>query len=127
VHGAPEAILQGGRYDKLLQGYGRDLPAVGFAIDVEATAGALEQLPAAALTAPPPHANGEGGVLIAGPHDQAFEAAVSVRKLGRRAAVVDGQLAGDALEAYARRWLFSEVRRLGGTPAGARPSKSRRK
>jgi ATP phosphoribosyltransferase regulatory subunit len=123
VHGAPEAILQGGRYDDLLARYGRPSPAVGFAIDVEATAGALEQLPAAALTTPVPAVE-QGGVLIAGPHDEAFAAAVSVRKLGRRAAVVDGELEGDALEAYARRWLFSEVRRLGGP---TRVSKSRRK
>ncbi len=44
VHGAAEAVLQGGRYDDLLARYGRSSPAVGFAIDVEATAGALEQL-----------------------------------------------------------------------------------
>ena len=43
VHGAAEAVLQGGRYDDLLARYGRSSPAVGFAIDVEATAGALEQ------------------------------------------------------------------------------------
>jgi ATP phosphoribosyltransferase regulatory subunit len=42
VHGAPDAILAGGRYDDLLARYGRPAPAVGFAIDVEATAAALE-------------------------------------------------------------------------------------
>jgi ATP phosphoribosyltransferase regulatory subunit len=125
VHGAPEAILQGGRYDTLLERYGRPSPAVGFAIDVEATAGALEQLPPAALTTAPSHVNGEGGVLIAGPHEEAFAAAVSARKLGRRAAVVDGELAGEALEAYARRWLFTEVRHLGGSAKAVRASGAR--
>ncbi len=42
VPGWPEPVLQGGRYDSLLARYGRSAPAVGFAIDVEATAGALE-------------------------------------------------------------------------------------
>jgi ATP phosphoribosyltransferase regulatory subunit len=42
VHGAPDAVLRGGRYDDLLARYGRPSPAVGFAVDVEAVAGALE-------------------------------------------------------------------------------------
>ena len=40
--GAPDAVLRGGRYDDLLARYGRPSPAVGFAVDVEAVAGALE-------------------------------------------------------------------------------------
>jgi len=35
-------VLQGGRYDGLLARYGRPSPAVGFAVDVDAVAGALE-------------------------------------------------------------------------------------
>lgn len=42
VAGAPDAVLRGGRYDDLLARYGRPSPAVGFAVDVEAVAGALE-------------------------------------------------------------------------------------
>ncbi|HLK92224.1 MAG TPA: ATP phosphoribosyltransferase regulatory subunit [Polyangia bacterium] len=42
VTGAPDAVLRGGRYDDLLARYGRPSPAVGFAVDVEAVAGALE-------------------------------------------------------------------------------------
>jgi ATP phosphoribosyltransferase regulatory subunit len=49
VRGAPDAVLRGGRYDDLLGRYGRPSPAVGFAIDVEAVAGALD---AAASTVP---------------------------------------------------------------------------
>ena len=40
--GAPDAVLRGGRYDDLLARYGRPSPAVGFAVDVEAVAVALE-------------------------------------------------------------------------------------
>jgi ATP phosphoribosyltransferase regulatory subunit len=130
VHGAAEAILQGGRYDSLLARYGRPSPAVGFAIDVEATAGALEQVPAAALTtAGDDQGNGRGGVLIAGPHEQALALVEEVRRQGRRAAAVDGvgegdALAGDALHAYARRWLFSEVRELGSSHKLAKAARS---
>jgi len=42
VPGASDAVLQGGRYDGLLARYGRPSPAVGFAVDVDAVAGALE-------------------------------------------------------------------------------------
>jgi ATP phosphoribosyltransferase regulatory subunit len=42
VAGAPDAVLRGGRYDDLLARYGRPSPAVGFAVDVEAVAVALE-------------------------------------------------------------------------------------
>ncbi len=42
VRGAADAVLGGGRYDDLLARYGRPSPAVGFAVDVEAVAGALE-------------------------------------------------------------------------------------
>jgi ATP phosphoribosyltransferase regulatory subunit len=42
VPGAPDAVLGGGRYDALLGRYGRTSPAVGFAVDVDAVAAALE-------------------------------------------------------------------------------------
>jgi ATP phosphoribosyltransferase regulatory subunit len=42
VAGAATAVLQGGRYDGLLARYGHPSPAVGFAVDVDAVAGALE-------------------------------------------------------------------------------------
>ena len=42
VDGAPDAVLRGGRYDDLLARYGRPSPAVGFAVDVEAVAVAME-------------------------------------------------------------------------------------
>jgi ATP phosphoribosyltransferase regulatory subunit len=138
VQGAPEAILQGGRYDSLLARYGRPSPAVGFAIDVEATAGALEHVPAAALT--PASANGQGrhageaagGVLIAGPPEQTLELVEEARRQGRRAAAIDttsmsgegAALGTDALHAYARRWLFSEVREV--KREVVNPSKSRK-
>jgi ATP phosphoribosyltransferase regulatory subunit len=54
VPGAASAVLQGGRYDDLLARYGRPSPAVGFAVDVDAVAGALESI----AGAPSPRANG---------------------------------------------------------------------
>jgi len=49
--GAPDAILRGGRYDELIGKYGRDVHAVGFAIDIEAAAEAQR-----AAGVPPPRA-----------------------------------------------------------------------
>jgi ATP phosphoribosyltransferase regulatory subunit len=112
VRGASEPVLQGGRYDSLLGRYGRPCPAVGFAVDVEATAGAIE-----AAGAPPVISVDEdervGGVLISGPAREALRLAEELREEGRRAAVDYGALRGAALDAYARRWEFSEVVRLG--------------
>lgn len=41
--GAPDAIARGGRYDELLGKYGREMHAVGFALDLEAVAQAQRQ------------------------------------------------------------------------------------
>jgi len=109
-------VLQGGRYDSLLGRYGRPCPAVGFAVDVEATAGAIE-----AAGAPSPISVEDeervGGVLISGPAQDALRLCDELRAEGRRAAVDYGVLKGAALDAYARRWQFSEVVRLGSRPA----------
>src|SRR5206468_9115374 len=53
AEGAGQAVLGGGRYDDLLGRYGRPSPAVGFAVDVEVAAAALEAAQAA-------HAPGNG-------------------------------------------------------------------
>ena len=41
VEGAGDAVLSGGRYDKLVEAFGRPAPATGFAVDVDAVAGCL--------------------------------------------------------------------------------------
>jgi ATP phosphoribosyltransferase regulatory subunit len=126
VPGASEPVLQGGRYDSLLGRYGRPCPAVGFAVDVEATAGAIES-----AGAPPPISVDDdervGGVLISGPAREALRLAEELRGEGRRAAVDYGVLSGSALDAYARRWQFSEVVRLGGRPAASAAKPAQRK
>jgi ATP phosphoribosyltransferase regulatory subunit len=123
VAGAPEPVLQGGRYDGLLARYGRPGPAVGFAVDVEATASALE-MSAAQKAAPGGESNGVGdGALISGPARVAERYADQLRAQGRRAAVDYGGLEGAALDAYARRWHFSEVIRLGARGVPVSPSR----
>ncbi|MDR3644559.1 MAG: ATP phosphoribosyltransferase regulatory subunit, partial [Clostridia bacterium] len=42
VQGSGETILSGGRYDSLLSAFGADLPATGFAVNVDAVAKAVE-------------------------------------------------------------------------------------
>jgi ATP phosphoribosyltransferase regulatory subunit len=41
VEGAGNAVLSGGRYDNLVEAFGRSAPATGFAVDVDAVAGCL--------------------------------------------------------------------------------------
>jgi ATP phosphoribosyltransferase regulatory subunit len=124
VEGAAEAVLQGGRYDGLLARYGRSSPAVGFAIDVEATASALElAAPASARSGRAGGGASDGGVLVSGPLPEALAAADALRRGGRRATVDFAGLEGEALEAYARRWRFAEVRRVGDGARSKRPER----
>jgi ATP phosphoribosyltransferase regulatory subunit len=123
--GASEAVLRGGRYDDLLGRYGRPSPAVGFAVDVEASAGALEALHGAdgagAGGAEQPAANGGldgagagagAGTLVVGPAGEALRLADELRGAGKRAAVDLVGLRGEDLAAYARRWGFSDIMRV---------------
>jgi ATP phosphoribosyltransferase regulatory subunit len=121
VEGAPDAVLKGGRYDDLLGRYGRPSPAVGFAIDVEAAAGALE---ARARGDSGTSGGGDGGpligdgngigVLVVGPVVLALRTAEELRAVGKRAVAELCGLQGAELAAYARRWGFSEIVRVKG-------------
>lgn len=44
VEGAGDAVLSGGRYDHLVEVFGREAPATGFAVDVDAVAQTLPEL-----------------------------------------------------------------------------------
>jgi ATP phosphoribosyltransferase regulatory subunit len=113
VPGAPQAVLQGGRYDDLLERYGRKSPAVGFAIDVEGAAGALEVRADGDSAPAADPADGAGGVLVTGPPLAAMRAADELRRGGQRAVAELVGLRGAELEAYARRWGFAEILRAG--------------
>ncbi len=106
VEGAPDAVLQGGRYDTLVERYGRRCPAVGCAVDVERAALACESQGIEPGLA---RAGEGGGVLVVGPPRQAWQAAAALRAQGRRAVAYFGELEGAALESYARRWQFAEL------------------
>lgn len=105
VHGAADAVVAGGRYDALMGRYGRPRPAVGFAIDVELTVGALETLQGSVLPGP---RNGQGGTLVLGEALAAEARAHKLRNKGLRAGVGGVMNPKDA-QAYARRWGYSEV------------------
>lgn len=68
VSGAADAVLMGGRYDALLEKYGRAEPAVGFAIDVDALG-------------PAPSSMGRRGFVLA---DHGVDRSVLVREAERR-------------------------------------------
>ncbi|MBC8132659.1 MAG: ATP phosphoribosyltransferase regulatory subunit [Deltaproteobacteria bacterium] len=111
VSGAAEPVLQGGRYDDLLGRYGRANPAVGFAIDVEAAAGALE----VAQGAPGDDANdrADAPVLVIGATAQAVVTARDLRAKGRRAAPLLVPMSDAEIAAYAARWGYREIKRVG--------------
>jgi histidyl-tRNA synthetase len=112
-------VLAGGRYDDLLARYGRPSPAVGFAIDVEAAAGALETRAGGSPGDPGDDlVNGAGGALITGPLVAATRAADELRRRGKRAVVELVGLRGAELAAYARRWGFTEIVRADARGAG---------
>ena len=119
VSGAAEPVLQGGRYDDLLGRYGRANPAVGFAIDVEAAAGALEVAFAADPRNGTPHeADVDAPLLVVGPIDEAVSAARALRAQGRRAAPLLMSMSEPDLAAYASRWGYREIVRAGEAVAG---------
>jgi ATP phosphoribosyltransferase regulatory subunit len=115
VPGASDAVLAGGRYDNLLGRYGRPSPAVGFAVDVEAAAGALElgEVNDAASGGLSEWGNGAAGILVSGPLPAATRKADELRRGGKRAVADLAGLRGAELEAYARRWGFGEIVRVG--------------
>lgn len=49
VEGAGDAVLSGGRYDHLVEVFGREAPATGFAVDVDAVAQTLPEIAPPAL------------------------------------------------------------------------------
>jgi ATP phosphoribosyltransferase regulatory subunit len=113
VSGAAEPVLQGGRYDDLLGRYGRANPAVGFAIDVESAAGALEAPDAAADADRQPGLPGVGAVLVVGQIDRTVSLARELRAKGRRAAPLLVPMSAPEIAAYAARWGYREVIRVG--------------
>lgn len=119
VAGAPDAVLRGGRYDGLLARYGRPSPAVGFAVDVEAAAGALEtgagRMPRDAAR----------GVLLTGDPRAAARLARQLRGRGRRVAVDVAGMSPEGARAYAERWGFAEVRAVGARGGARSPAVTR--
>jgi ATP phosphoribosyltransferase regulatory subunit len=106
VAGAAEPVLQGGRYDDLLARYGRPSPAVGFAIDVEAAAGALE---VAALGAAESIDGDNRSALVVGDAAAAVARADALRAEGGRAAPLLIAMSAAETRAYASRWGYGRI------------------
>jgi ATP phosphoribosyltransferase regulatory subunit len=120
--GAAEPVLQGGRYDDLLGRYGRTSPAVGFAVDVEAAAGALEVAASAEGARKGDDASASrAGVLVIGAPEQAAARAAELRAQGRAASTLLISIPPAQVAAYAARWGYGEVMDAGGaTASGAK-------
>jgi ATP phosphoribosyltransferase regulatory subunit len=115
AEGHGDAVVFGGRYDDLCGRYGKSLRSTGFAVDVEAVAGALESRGLAAAAGA---AHSTGGTLVAGSRPTAPRIAAALRRRGDRAACQpEADPRESALLAYADRWGFSRVLLVG--PRGA--------
>jgi ATP phosphoribosyltransferase regulatory subunit len=93
--GTGDAIASGGRYDELLARFGWDLPAAGFAIDLDRAAEALGA--AGVGPQPPPRA------VVVGPADDG-----RLTEL-RAAGIVAVAQEASAAMAWARAWGFTHV------------------
>jgi ATP phosphoribosyltransferase regulatory subunit len=138
VVGSAEPVLQGGRYDDLLGRYGQPRPAVGFAVDVESAAAALDSMVATrastgGVAKPQDAADDEsvanGPVLILGDINSAAALAAELRAQGRRAAPLMVTLSDTEIEDYATRWGYREIVDSGTSKPAvrSRPSKKSRK
>ena len=78
--GVGDALVSGGRYDHLIERYGRAARAAGFAIDVERVADALRARGSA------PTGNGGRGVYLAGDARRRRQVAAALRRAGARVA-----------------------------------------
>ena len=84
TYGTGEYIVTGGRYDKLLEQFGKDTPAVGFAIVIDQLMLAMSRQKIAV-----PVESGDTIVLYeAGGQDKAVKTALRLRKNGKKTIVV---------------------------------------
>jgi ATP phosphoribosyltransferase regulatory subunit len=102
--GVGGAIVSGGRYDQLVERYGRPARAAGFALDVDRVA---ELLATRGVAAPEP----SGGVLVAGDPVAAAQLAMELRHKGERAvlALDDPPADDNRLRAHARQRALARV------------------
>lgn len=96
LSGCGEEILSGGRYDRLLSEFGYDVPAIGFAVNIDAVVKVLSRQQKAPQSALP-----ASNVLIwAAPGSEA-EAVSAARNLRAKGLVVEHSLSGTLAEAQA--------------------------
>ncbi len=86
VPGLASALGGGGRYDRLMSQFGRDLPAVGFSLCLDWLTDAVGRLVGAERLAPPPPTEAVGGEELAA----LFRRAAAARAEGRRIRIDPG-------------------------------------
>ncbi len=94
--GTGDAIVSGGRYDELLARFGWDLPAAGFALDIDRVSEALR---AAGIAAEQPER-----AVVVGPADDR-----RIQELRARGVVAVSQSDRTAALVWARAWGFTHV------------------
>ena len=96
LSGYGEEILSGGRYDKLIAEFGYDVPATGFAVNIDAAVKVLSRQMTEETAAPP-----ASNVLIWAAKDCEADAVQTARSLRAKGLVVEHSLSGTLEEARA--------------------------
>ncbi len=105
--GTGDAVLSGGRYDKLISQFGKDKPSIGYSILVDRIIAALNRQEINVL------GDQEGALIVYTDEgrDQARNLAFGIRKAGNRASLIAENLSYKTEDYfnYANEWHFKEV------------------
>ena len=105
--GTGDAVLSGGRYDKLIRQFGKDKPSIGYSILVDRIIAALNRQGVDIL------GDKEGALIVYTNEgrDQARNLAFGIRKAGNRASLIleNPTYKKEDYFNYANEWHFKEV------------------
>ncbi len=108
TYGSGEAVLKGGRYDNLLSLFGKDAPAIGFAVVIEQLMSALQR-----QQIPIPVENGPVWLVYApGMREEAVREAVRLRESGESVELLplDGTNTKESYLRYAGQFRVEDIR-----------------
>ncbi len=108
TYGSGEAVLKGGRYDNLLSSFGKDAPAIGFAVVIEQLMSALQRQHIDVPLA-------DGPVwLVYSPEmrDEALREAARLRESGEHVALLplEGDNTKESYDHYAGQFRVADIR-----------------
>ena len=107
TYGTGDAIVKGGRYDKLIQKFGKDFPSIGFAVSVEDLMNSLSRQK---IEIP----SGEGNLIVLyenGRHDEAVTFTKELRNEGKNVILIkkDQEKEISDYEEFGKKNMSSEI------------------